>query len=69
MVKRLILTTIIVGVAIMMFASAVMPALAQPNPDRPADPDPGSCQFVFNKLLDAGVPIIKIQKILERMGC
>ena len=67
--NRVILSTIIVAVAIMMIGSAVMPAMAQPIADAPPTKDPTFCDELFNKLLDAGIPFVKALLILSRMGC
>lgn len=66
--NRVILATIIVGVALMMLFSAIMPAMAQPGLDRPAT-GPGSCADLAAKLLVAGLDPDKVFEILTRMGC
>lgn len=65
---RIILATIIVGVTLMMLFSAIIPAMAQPSPDRPAT-GPGSCVDLATKLLATGMDSSKVFDILTRMGC
>jgi len=64
--KRVILATIIVGVAIMMFASAMEPALARAGGEKgpPAD----KCLELFNLLKDK-VGNTKAIEILKKNGC
>ena len=64
--NRVILATVIVGVAIMMFASAMVPAMAQPEPDSHT-PACAKIAAAMAKAVAKGFDIVKAAEIVAKV--
>jgi len=65
--KRVILAALIVGIALMMFASAVVPAMAEKGGEK--GPPVDVCSLLIIKLQEAGFTFAEALVIVSRMGC